>query len=268
MENHNSFLSPEVERSIKTRWEEKLNVGTIHYNPDKDSLHKNIGIYTVTFLPGRLEYLKSTPPKAEIIVDAAHTSDDAFCASWPEITTRTKLTELHIGNFTWTVLANNSPIERYHCVLIPNGQARNQTITLSYLEDLVALASSAKGITLGFNSLGGAASQNHFHAHLFFNVWSREVIDAMPIKREHFSLREVPQAVAISDHLVAHNTGHNMTLSHEGIVVTPRKHEHINGLRYGVDAISGRFLTTSTEEYQAMNMDTIKSILGKIAILG
>ena len=200
-------------------------------------------------------------------VNSPHSTEDAFCAQWYDIQNKQKITDLKIDNYTWRVLANNSPIERYHCVLIPDGEPRNQTMTHSYFKDLAMLAKSDNGITLGFNSFGAAASQNHFHFHLFFNNWSRKTIDQMPVSRQYYNLDQIDSASQYTDQLVTDNIGHNITMSSEGIVITSRKKEHIQGIRYGVDAISGRFLTTSQEQYEFMDLNAIEQILEQIVYI-
>lgn len=262
-DNAFSFGS-ETSLMIRKLWEEKLNNKFISYDPDRGSLTKKIGMYTVNYLPGRLKYLKDNPPKQEIRVDTPHSNKDGFCVLWNDIEKKQKIKDLAIHNFTWRILANISPIERYHCVLIPDGKPRNQTLTLQYLKDLALLAKSDSSITLGFNSFGAAASQNHFHFHLFFNHWSREIIDKMPIERSVFDLDDIENAIMLTDQLVRGNIGHNITMSSEGIVVTKRRNEHVNGIRYGMDAISGRFLTASPKQYQDMTISNINSILEQI----
>lgn len=265
MSDNSPIFDKKIGKQIKALWNSKLQQEFVTYDPDKGSLSKRVGIYTVNYLPGRLRYLKNNPPKLEMHVDSPHSSNDAFCVQWADIQKKQKITDIDIQHYTWRVLANNSPIERYHCVLIPDGEPRNQTMTLEYFQDLAKLAESDNSITLGFNSFGAAASQNHFHFHLFFNNWSRKTIDQMPIARQYFDLKQVQEASQYTDQLVAENTGHNITMSSEGIVITSRKAEHIGGIRYGVDAISGRFLTTSPEQYESMNLATIQQILEQIA---
>lgn len=267
MNDNSAIFDKKVSKKIRTLWEAKLKQEFVTYDPDKGSLSKQIGIYTVNYLPGRLQYLKNNPPKSEMNVNSPHSIEDAFCVQWTDIQNKQKITDLKIDNYTWRVLANNSPIERYHCILIPDGEPRNQTMTLPYFKDLAILAKSDDGITLGFNSFGAAASQNHFHFHLFFNNWSRKTIDQMPIARQYFDLDQVDDASEYTDQLVSGNIGHNITMSTEGIVITSRKNEHIAGIRYGVDAISGRFLTTSPEQYESMDPNSIGQILEQIAYI-
>lgn len=267
MSDNSSIFDKKVNKKIRTLWDIRLKQEFVTYDPDKGSLSKKVGIYTVNYLPGRLRYLKNNPPKSEMHVNSPHSVEDAFCVQLADIQNKQKITDLKIDSYTWRVLANKSPIERYHCVLIPDGEPRNQTMTLSYFEDLAMLAKSANSITLGFNSFGAAASQNHFHFHLFFNNWSRKTIDQMPIARQYFNLDQVNSASQYVDQLVTDNIGHNITMSSEGIVITRRKNEHIEGIRYGVDAISGRFLTTSPEQYESMNPNAIEQILEQIAYL-
>lgn len=267
MNDNSPIFDKKVSKKIRNLWDTKLKQEFVTYDPDKGSLTKNVGIYTVNYLPGRLSYLKNNPPRSDMHVNSPHSPEDAFCVQWADIQNKQKITDLKIDNYTWRVLANNSPIERYHCVLIPDGEPRNQTMTLSYFQDLARLAESASDITLGFNSFGAAASQNHFHFHLFFNNWSRNTIDQMPIKRQYFNLDQANYAAQYTDQLVGDNIGHNITMSREGIVITSRRNEHIEGIRYGVDAISGRFLTTSPEQYESMNLNTIRQILEQIAYI-
>lgn len=252
-------------QDVKNEWRMKLEDSYIMYDPDKNSSSKTLGIYTVSYLPGRLQYLKDNLPKNGMRVGTPHFNGDAFCILLHDIEKKQKITDLKVGQYTWRVIANNNPIESYHCVLIPDGEPQNQVMTLEYFQDLALLVESNHNITLGFNSFGAGASQNHFHSHLFFNKWSISTINNMPIQRKFFQLKETQKAVLYTNFLVGINIGHNITMSSDGIVITKRKSEHIGGIRYGVDAISGRFLTTSLEQYDTMTVSAIETILEQIA---
>ncbi|ESN91226.1 hypothetical protein HELRODRAFT_90313, partial [Helobdella robusta] len=69
---------------------------------------------------------------------------------------------------TDVVLINNSPLEKFHVLLIPAiTQCTNQKITKELIEMCLnfILLCPSKGWRIGFNSLCGFASVNHQHAH-------------------------------------------------------------------------------------------------------
>jgi GDP-D-glucose phosphorylase len=66
-------------------------------------------------------------------------------------------------------LINNSPLTKYHLLMVPNVKANYpQVMTLECLELglTVMMNTKDKAIRLGYNSPGALASVNHLHLHM------------------------------------------------------------------------------------------------------
>lgn len=66
-------------------------------------------------------------------------------------------------------LINNSPLRKYHTLVVPNVKANNpQVMTRQCLEVALDIMRSTndQSIRLGYNSPGALASVNHLHIHL------------------------------------------------------------------------------------------------------
>lgn len=248
---------------IKSAWNQKLKEGAAEYDPSNASI-KKVGAYRVKYLPGRLQYLKDTAPVPFTHIDRPHDPQDVFCRLKEDMNQKQKILDLNVQNFRWDLLINNNPIESFHAMLIPQGEPSNQLLQPEQLEDLQMLAVANPSITLGFNTFGAAASQNHFHTHLFFTDWSIKDIAKIPIANRQF---EIEDGAAINEylaHLKNANTPYNLAMTKDGVIITPRNREHIEGIKFGVDAISGRFLTTSIDQFNNINEQQIEEILKKI----
>lgn len=246
--------------AIKQLWHQKLTEGAITYDPSNASV-REVGPYSVKYLPGRLQYLRDTAPTPFTSIDIPHDPKDVFCKSWEDIQKRQLMSEVPINRFTWNLLVNNNPIEPFHSMLIPQGEPQNQLMTASYLGDLQELVAVNPDVTIGFNTFGAAASQNHFHAHLFFSDWHTREIEKMPISQGVFQLDD---SVGINEYLTSlkeGNTPYNLVMTKDGVIITPRRNEHINGVKYGVDAISGRFLMTSKDQFNGISQENLENVL-------
>lgn len=248
---------------IKQLWSQKLHEGAIKYDPSNTSVRK-LGPYSVRYLPGRLQYLKETAPLPFTSIDMPHDPQDIFCRFRDDINQGQKILDLQIGNSRWDLLVNNNPIEAFHTMLVPQGEPSSQLIRPEYLEDLQKLVAANPDTTLAFNTFGAAASQNHFHIHLFFNNWSLDDIDRIPIEKRRFELVDTAKANEYLESLRNANTPYNLVMTKDGIIITPRDKEHINGIKYGVDAISGRFPATSLDQFNNMTHGNIEEILKQI----
>lgn len=68
-----------------------------------------------------------------------------------------------------TLLINNSPLKKYHTLVVPELKSNNpQVMTLNCLEVALEIMKSTddRTIRLGYNSPGALASVNHLHIHL------------------------------------------------------------------------------------------------------
>lgn len=248
---------------IKSLWNLKLREGAIQYDPSNASA-RSIGQYCIKYLPGRLQYLKDTAPLRFTSIDMPHDPLEVFCRLKDNMNARQKLLDLRVNNFTWDLLVNNNPIESFHTMLIPQGEPDNQLIQPTHLEDLQMIVAANPGVTIGFNTFGAAASQNHFHAHLFFTDWSVKDIARIPITKRIFKPEDT---IGINEYLASlrkNNAPYNLVMTKDRVVITPRNREHINGIKFGVDAISGRFLTTSLDQFNDMTEKDIEEILKMI----
>lgn len=66
-------------------------------------------------------------------------------------------------------LINNSPLRKYHTLVVPDVKANNpQVMTRECLEVALEIMKSTddRTIRLGYNSPGALASVNHLHIHL------------------------------------------------------------------------------------------------------
>lgn len=66
-------------------------------------------------------------------------------------------------------LINNSPLTKYHLLIVPDVKGNSpQIMTLKCLELAFEIMNSTedKSIRLGYNSPGALASVNHLHLHL------------------------------------------------------------------------------------------------------
>jgi hypothetical protein len=119
--------------------------------------------------PGFAGATSSIPP-------AYDATSDSFVTGPLRLELRPKVASLFVNGMTtpWDVFHNVSPADtRGHFLFLPTlaDQAKNwrgQIFTKDDCKDMVFLASSiepAGSLFLGYNSVGGAASQNHIHCH-------------------------------------------------------------------------------------------------------
>lgn len=74
-----------------------------------------------------------------------------------------------INQIPVTLLINNSPLKKYHSLVVPEMKANSpQVMTLNCLEVALEIMKSTddRSIRLGYNSPGALASVNHLHIHL------------------------------------------------------------------------------------------------------
>jgi GDP-D-glucose phosphorylase len=79
--------------------------------------------------------------------------------------------EILFERYNATFLINNSPLTKYHILIVPELQACHpQIITEECISLAINIISSCdeRGIRIGYNSPGALASVNHLHVHLIY----------------------------------------------------------------------------------------------------
>ena len=270
---------------VKKLWQLKLNHGDINYDPEEGSLTKLIEPFVVKFLSGRADYLRKTPPEIFTSINMPHNKQDVFCASQKSITSKQKLSNITIKNFHWNLMTNNSPTSPTHCLLIPQDKPKNQIMNFAYLQDLIELASQNPKFSIAFNSLKAGATQNHFHVHLFNEKWpisklSRSSLEKIndvilsqvnnyPIQHHVFQSSNTTKlsllAIHAIDQLVKSETPHNILINNDSFFLIPRKKDNIDGIKYGADAVCGKFIVASQDLLESMDKNQLIQLLQTIA---
>lgn len=222
-----------------------------------------------------------------------------FCCQEPKgqlsILRRDPLAQLALPNWKWNAYYNAVPFEKEgHFLWLPvlvDGVTTIiphfiQELSVTFLEDAMALFRNSNKMIIFFNSLHAGASVNHIHLQAVFHkqilaiekapVVERaglRVLDGYPAHGIVFDRQNVEPA-EIWLHLTRlqeNNTPFNLIFIGERICLIPRNstHEVVEEFPTGILAsmeLAGKIITVDEKLYDSINFDTVQAAFRKTTV--
>lgn len=166
--NQNEIQDSEFDSLIKEKWEKAQSENLFRYKLDIQQWKLLDGQYK--FLTQLNVNRSENRRKPEEITSMSQPfNPERF--HFNKISNEEILFDIECGDGNNVIAINISPIERYHCLFIPQRlQNLPQIATKKSVQNILELImmSNSKNIRAIFNSLGAFASVNHLHWHLYY----------------------------------------------------------------------------------------------------
>ncbi|KAB7503040.1 GDP-D-glucose phosphorylase 1 [Armadillidium nasatum] len=176
--NHSNDDNSEFDKIYKRSWRKAESSNIMNYKVDEEILKTKV-------LPG---YFKLVAQFNPMRVMNRRKPEEIVSIKQPFDSQKFNFTQIHDGEIlfeiflkcgseneenqlTCTVVVNSAPITPFHGLLIPaRFNCRPQILNVDGIRIAIAivLASKTPALKVAFNSLGGMASVNHYHFHIYY----------------------------------------------------------------------------------------------------